>query len=53
MHDMWVVFASPPYLCQLVPKLIKIGEDLGMDFGAADAVDISQDTQNPPPQDEG
>lgn len=41
------------YLGQLVPQLIEIGEDLGMDFGAADIVDISQDTQNSPPQDEG
>lgn len=48
-----ISFASPPYLCQLVPELIKIGEDLGMNSGAADAVDISQDTQNPPPKDEG
>lgn len=41
------------YLGQLVPQLIETGEDLGMDFGAADIVDISQDTQNSPPQDEG
>lgn len=35
-----------------MPKLIKIRKDLGMNFGAADAIDISQNTQNPPPQDE-
>lgn len=39
------------YLGQLVPELIEIGEDLGMDFGTADVVDISQDTQYPPPKD--
>lgn len=47
------VFVSPTHLGQLVPEIIKAGEDLGMDFWAADVVDISQDTQNPPPQDEG
>lgn len=36
-----------------MPELIEIREDLGVDFGAADAVDVSQDPQNPPPQDEG
>lgn len=36
-----------------MPELIKIREDLGVDFGAADAIDISKDTQNPPPQDKG
>lgn len=35
-----------------MPELIKIRKDLGMNFGAADAIDISQNTQNPPPQDE-
>lgn len=43
------MFFVPLYLGQLVPELVEIGEDLGMDFGAADAVDVSQDTQNPPP----
>ncbi|TNN83100.1 hypothetical protein EYF80_006707 [Liparis tanakae] len=38
---------------QLVPELIKTVEDLGMDLWTADAVDISQNTQNPSPQDEG
>lgn len=47
------VSVSPRYLGQLVPELIEMGEDLGMDFGAADAVDISEDTQYPPPQHEG
>lgn len=50
---MMVVFDSSSYLGKLMPELIKIREDLGVDFGAADAVDISQDAQNPPPQDEG
>lgn len=36
-----------------MPELIKAVEDLGMDSWAADAVDISKDTQNPPPQDKG
>lgn len=36
-----------------MPELIKIREDLGVDFGATNVVDISQDTQNPPPKDEG
>lgn len=39
--SMVVFFYSPTYLGELVPELIKIGKDLGMDFGAADAVDIS------------
>lgn len=43
------VFFIPLYLGQLVPELVEIGEDLGMDFGTADAIDVSQDTQNPPP----
>lgn len=36
-----------------MPKLIKIREHLGMDFGATDVVYISQDTQNSSPQDKG
>lgn len=40
-----------PYLGKLMPELIEIGEDFGMDFGTPDVVDISQDTQNPPPKD--
>lgn len=36
-----------------MPELVQIREDLGMDFGAADAIDISEDAQNPPPQDKG
>ena len=48
-----MILASPPYLGQLVPELIKIREDLGMDFWTADTVDVSQDTQYPPPKDEG
>lgn len=42
---------KPAHLGQLLPKLVKVGEDLGVDFGATDAVDVSQDTQNPSPQD--
>lgn len=48
-----MVCAALIYLGQLVPELIKIGENLGMDLRASNAVDVSQDTQNPPPQDKG
>lgn len=41
---MVVVFAPPSHLAELVPELIEIREDLGVDFGATDVVDISQDT---------
>lgn len=46
-------WASRSYLGQLVPEFIKTGEDLGVDFWTANTVDVSHDTQNPPPQDEG
>lgn len=36
-----------------MPEFIKVREHLGMDFGAADTIHISQNTQNPPPQNEG
>lgn len=36
-----------------MPELIKVREDLGVDFGATDVVDVSQNAQNPPPKDEG
>lgn len=36
-----------------MPELIKVREHPGVDFGAADVVDVSQDAQNPPPKDEG
>lgn len=39
------------YLGQLMPELIQVGKDLGMNFGTADIVDISQDTQYPSPKD--
>lgn len=32
------------YLGELMPELIKVREDHGVDFGATDIVDISQDT---------
>lgn len=38
------------HLGELVPKLVQVGENLGVDFGATDAVDVAQDTQNPSPQ---
>jgi len=41
------------YLSQLVPDLVEVAEDRGMDLGAADVVHVAQDTQNPPPQHEG
>lgn len=48
----WFLFIdNPAHLGQLVPQLVQVGEDLGVDFGAMDAVDVSQDTQNPSPQD--
>lgn len=40
------------HLGELVPKLIQVREDLGVDLGATDAVDVAQDTQNPSPQHE-
>lgn len=41
------------YLGQLVPDLVEVGEDLGVDPGAADVVDVTQDAQNPPPEHKG
>lgn len=41
------------YLGQLVPELIQVAEDLGMDSRAPDVVNIPQNTQNPPPDYKG
>lgn len=41
------------YLGQLVPELVEVTEDLGVDAGTADAVHIPQNPQDPPPEDEG
>lgn len=53
VHNKRSDLASSVYLGKLMPELIKIREDLGVDLGATNVVDISQDTQNPPPKDEG
>lgn len=34
-----------------MPEIIEMGENLGMDLRASDVIDISQNAQNPPPQD--
>ena len=41
------------YLIQLVPDLVEVAEDLGMDLGTADVVDVAHDTQNPSPEHKG
>lgn len=41
------------HLGQLVPELIEVTEDLGVDTGTADAVNVAQNPQGPPPEDEG
>lgn len=41
------------YLGQLVPELIQVAEDLGMDLRAPDVVNIPQNAQNPPPEYKG
>lgn len=41
------------HLGQLVPELIEVTEDLSVDAGAADAVHVTKNTQNPPPENEG
>lgn len=41
------------HLGQLVPELIEVTEDLGVDTGTADAVNVAQDPQDAPPEDEG
>lgn len=41
------------YLGQLVPELVEVTEDLGVDAGTADAVHITENPQDPPPEDEG
>lgn len=41
------------YLGQLVPELIEVTEDLGVDAGAADAVHITENPQDSPPENEG
>lgn len=41
------------YLGQLVPELIQVAEDLGMDSRAPDVVNIPQNAQNPPPENKG
>lgn len=33
-----------------MPKLVQVGEHLGVDLGATDAVDVPEDAQNPSPQ---
>lgn len=38
------------YLCQFVPELVQIQEHLGMYLRVTDAVDVAQDSQNPPPE---
>ena len=47
------VFGGWAYLSQFVPQVVEVTEHLGVDPGAADAVDIPQDTQNPPPEHKG
>lgn len=41
------------YLGKFVPQLIEISKDFCMNLRATDAIDISQNTQNSPPKDEG
>lgn len=41
------------YLGQLVPELIQIAEDLGMNSRAPDVVNIPQNSQSPPPEYKG
>lgn len=43
-HNKTSDLAPSVYLGEFMPELIKIREDLGVDFGATDIVDISQDT---------
>lgn len=40
------------HLGQFVPELIEVTEDLGVDTGTADAVNVTQNPQDPPPEDE-
>lgn len=44
VHNKTSDLAPSAYLGKFMPELIKIREDLGVDFGATDVVDISQDT---------
>lgn len=44
VHNKASDLAPSVYLGELMPELIKIREDLSVDFGAMDVVDISQDT---------
>ncbi len=41
------------YLGQLVPELVEVTEDLGVDASTADAVHITENPQDPPPENEG
>lgn len=41
------------HLGQLVPELIEVTEDLGVDAATADAVHITKNPQDPPPENEG
>lgn len=41
------------HLGQLVPELIEVTEDLGVDAATADAVHITKNPQDSPPENEG
>lgn len=44
VHNKTSELAPSVYLGEFMPELIKIREDLGVDFGATNVVDISQNT---------